>query len=94
MEWDTPVGKNVRYTVEFQRVAVQVDSLGSVRPLGENVRCRVITPNGELTAVAIAATWLAGERPRVVYGKVVLDNVEHDFTYEPGDLNDDDSVAR
>ena len=92
--WDTPWGKNVRYTVAFQRVFERVDSLGSARPLEQSVRCRVITPNGELTAVAIAAKWLAEKQPRLGWGKVVLAGIEQDFTYEPGDLRDDDSRAR
>lgn len=92
-EWDTPYGKNHRYTVQFDRLGERSANEG-LRPLRGSISYRVITPNGEPTAVAIAARWFDLQNPQLSYRKVVVLNTEVDFQWQEGDLRDDDSRAR
>lgn len=91
--WDTPWGKNVRYTVQFERLAERIGDHGGLRPLPGSIAFRVITPNGEPTAVALAARWFDEKHPHVSYSKVVVVGCESEFEWEQGDLGDADSRA-
>ena len=92
--WDTPYGRNVRYTVRFHVVGEKVDELGSMRPVDRHCVYRFVTPLGKLRAVALAAIYFAKAEPTALFREVELVETEHEFTIEAGDLGDDESRAR
>jgi hypothetical protein len=93
-KWTTPYGPNVRYTVRLHVVGEGRNASGSVRAVDRYVEYRVITPLGELNAVARAAVNLRELEPDSIYSEVDISNVEHDFTIEPDDYRDPESYAR
>lgn len=80
--------------MRFHVVSVATGRLGSARPVDEYVERRVITPFGELKAVAIAATVLETNNPELIYDEVEIVGVETDFTIEPDDYPDRVSLGR
>jgi hypothetical protein len=58
------------------------------------VEYRVVTPLGELKAVATAAVHFAELEPDSIYPEVELAKVEDHFTAGPGDYRDPESFAR
>lgn len=92
---DTPYGPNAIYTVRFHVTAVVVDELGSARPTDEFFERRVVTPFGELKAIAIAAGVLATENPELDFDEVEITKVEHEFdSIWSADLRDRKAIAR
>ena len=61
--WTTPKGPNVRYTFRLHVVGEDRDDLGGVRGVDRHVTYRVVTPLGEYTAAAIAASVFAQQEP-------------------------------
>lgn len=94
IEPDTPYGSNAMYTVHFHVVGEVVDDLGSARPHREVVERRVVTPFGELKAVAIAASALAASQSELIYHEVGVASVEHEFDAETADHRDPESYSR
>lgn len=93
-KWTTPYGPNVRYTVRLHVVGEGKSETGSVRAVDRYVDYRVVTPLGELKAVATAAVHFTELEPDSIYAEVEITKVEHDFTIEPDDYRDRESFAR
>ena len=93
-KWTTPFGPNVRYTVRLHVVGEKKHDDGSVRGVGRHAEMRVVTPLGELRAVALAVTHFVAIEPRSVYREVEIAQVEHDFTIAADDYRDNESFGR
>jgi hypothetical protein len=93
--WDTPYGRNSRYTIRFHVVGERLtgNQAGSMRPVDRYVEYRIVTPHDGFKAVVLAATWLQDQEPESIYRTVELVNVETDFSLEPRDYRDGDSNA-
>ena len=93
--WDTPYGKNARYTVRLHVVGDGLDlQRQTVRGTDREVEYRVVTPHGELKAAALAAGRFSAELPDSIYAEIEIVHTEYDFNPEPGDYRDRDSFAR
>jgi hypothetical protein len=92
--WTTPEGPNVRYTFRLHVVGEDQDDLGGVRGVDRYRTYRVVTPLGEYTAAAIAATVFARQEPGALVREVELIETEHDFVHDATDVRDDASRAR
>lgn len=92
--WTTPYGPNVRYTFRLHVVGENGNDLGGVWAVDRHVTYRVVTPLGEYTAAANAASVFAEEEPGSVVLEIDLVETEHDFVHDATDLRDDASRAR
>ena len=90
----TPFGPNVRYTVRLHVVGEDRRDDGSVRGTDRDMAIRVVTPLGELRAVALAALRFSAVEPRSVFREVQISEVEQDFTVAADDHQDREALDR
>lgn len=90
----TPFGPNVRYTIRLHVVGEDRREDGSVRGTDHDMAIRVVTPLGELRAVALAALHFSAVEPCSVFREVQITEVEQDFTGAADDHQDRESLGR